>query len=49
LKIDFIDDSVDFTEADANDYIGCVRIPLKQMLDQEIMPLAVYPVLNEKS
>ena len=28
LKIDFIDDSVDITEPEANDYIGCVRIPL---------------------
>tara|TARA_B110000285_G_C15072772_1_gene588951 strand:- start:695 stop:1204 length:510 start_codon:yes stop_codon:yes gene_type:complete len=32
LKIDFIDDSVDITEPEANDYIGCVRIPLLQML-----------------
>lgn len=30
LKIDFIDESVDIVaEPEVNDYIGCVRIPLK--------------------
>ena len=49
LKIDFIDDSVDITEPEANDYIGCVRIPLQQMLKQEMMDFDMYSILNEKS
>ena len=37
LKIDLIDESVDLSQPNANDYIGSVRIPLRElMLHEEI-------------
>eukprot|EP00347_Sterkiella_histriomuscorum_P001912 403370193 len=35
LKIDFIDDSVDMTQPNAKDYIGSVRIPLRELMLNE--------------
>src|SRR4051812_39250476 len=37
LKIDLIDESVDITQPNAKDYIGSVRIPLREvMLNEEV-------------
>ena len=51
LKIDFIDESVDIDivkNKDVADYIGSVRIPLKEMLQNENFA-AIFPVLNHRN
>jgi len=46
LKIDLIDESVDLAQAGAKDYIGSVRIPLREvMLNEEVADN--FPVRDE--
>jgi len=35
LKIDLIDESVDITQPNAKDYIGSVRVPLRELMINE--------------
>jgi len=49
LKIDFIDESVDLCATpEANDYIGSVRIPLRDLLTSDRITNN-FPIMNEKS
>ena len=49
LKVDFIDESVDLvTQPDVSDYVGSVRIPLRELLKVDRTGVRTYPVNNEK-
>lgn len=45
LKIDFIDESVDPTKTNENDYIGSVRIPLRDVINNDTI-YDLFPVLD---
>jgi hypothetical protein len=50
LRIDFIDEAVELDrDQEVSDYIGSVRIPLKQLLENEIIGKKIYPIHNEKN
>lgn len=46
LKIDLIDEGVDYTDANLRDYIGSVRIPLRDLLVKGALA-GVFPVQDE--
>lgn len=47
LKIDLIDESVDYTDVNLRDYIGSARIPLRELISKGRFS-GVFPVQDEQ-